>query len=138
MGVPVRRLYCFLTEYSPLPPCGWKCRKQDLVRASLPVTQEDQSTPSPSSLGQSISQPGAGPFKLTFDLHDLVRVLDHLILGLIPEGVCPGLDQVQDLVPNINFHLPLQSKKKVGKAAGDSRCLRSQREEAACKTKCPE
>lgn len=55
MGVPVRRLCCFLTEYSPLPLCGWKCGKQDLIRASLPVTQEDQSTPSPSSLGQSPS-----------------------------------------------------------------------------------
>lgn len=81
---------------------------------------------------------GLGLFQLTFYLHDLVCVLDHLVLGFIPEGMCPGLDQVQDLVPNINFHLPLWSKKKVGRATGGSGCLRSQREEPSSKTNCAE
>lgn len=52
------------------------------------------------------------PAQLTFHLHDLVRVLDHLVLGLIPESMRPGLDQIQNLVSDIYLHLPLQRKEK--------------------------
>lgn len=31
---------------------------------------------------------------LTFHLHDLIGVLYNLILGLVAEGVGPGLDQI--------------------------------------------
>lgn len=55
--------------------------------------------------------PRPGP---TFHLHDLVRVLDHLVLGLVPEGVRPGLNQVQDLVAHADFHLPLQRADDAG------------------------
>lgn len=31
---------------------------------------------------------------LTFNLHYLIGVLHHLVLGLVAEGVSPGLDEV--------------------------------------------
>lgn len=45
---------------------------------------------------------------LTFHLHDLIRVLNHLVFGFIAEGVSPGLNQVQDLVSDIWFCLLLE------------------------------
>lgn len=47
---------------------------------------------------------------LTFDLHYLIGVLHHLVLGLIAEGVSPGLDKVQDLTADTCLHLPLHRK----------------------------
>lgn len=48
----------------------------------------------------------------TFHLHDLVSVLDHFVFGLVAEGVCPGLDQVQDLVPDVRLRLLLRTAEK--------------------------
>lgn len=47
---------------------------------------------------------------LTFNLHDLIGVLHHLVLGLVAEGVSPGLDEVQDLTADTRLHLPLHGK----------------------------
>lgn len=45
---------------------------------------------------------------LTFHFHDLIGVLDHFIFGLIAECMCPGLNQIEDLIPDICFHLFLK------------------------------
>lgn len=52
---------------------------------------------------------------LTFNLHYLIGVLHHLVLGLIAEGVSPGLDKVQDLTADTCLHLPLHRKGRGGK-----------------------
>lgn len=47
---------------------------------------------------------------LTFHLHDLIGVLHDFVLGLVAEGVGPGLDQVKDLVLHIRFGLFLNTE----------------------------
>lgn len=47
---------------------------------------------------------------LTLYFHNLVGVLDHLVFGFIPEGVSPGLNQVQNLVSHIWLGLLLKQK----------------------------
>ena len=65
------------------------------------------------------------PSKLTLHLHDLVRVLNDLVLGLVAEGVCPGLDQVEDLVAHVRLGLLLGANQNtmnpvIGNYTGDS------------------
>ncbi len=47
---------------------------------------------------------------LTFHLHDLIGVLDDFVLGLVAEGVGPGLDQIKDLGLHVRFGLFLNTK----------------------------
>lgn len=49
-------------------------------------------------------------YLLTFHFHDLISVLNHLVFGLVAEGVGPGLNQVEDLVSDIWFRLFLAVK----------------------------
>lgn len=49
-------------------------------------------------------------FLLTFYFHYLISVLNHFVFGLIAESMSPGLDQVQNLVPDIWFSLFLVAK----------------------------
>lgn len=86
--------------------------------------------------GPSVPEGHVPSLGLTLHLHDLVRVLDYFVLGLVPEGMRPGLDQVQDLVSDVHFYLPLQRRTKsirraLGHAGGKET---SWREEVAAKT----
>lgn len=54
-------------------------------------------------------------FRPTFHFHDLIRVLDHFIFGLVAERMRPGLNQIQDLIPDIWFRLFLKAKEKMRK-----------------------
>lgn len=49
-----------------------------------------------------------GLFTPTFHFHDLIRVLDHFIFGLVAERMRPGLNQIQDFIPDIWFRLFLK------------------------------
>lgn len=47
---------------------------------------------------------------LTFHLHDLIGILDDFVLGLVAEGVGPGLDKIKDLVLHVRFGLFLNTE----------------------------
>lgn len=56
--------------------------------------------------------------KLTFHLHDLIGVLDDFVLGLVAEGVGPGLDQVKDLILHVRFGLFLNTEESYSLSDG--------------------
>lgn len=53
--------------------------------------------------------PSLAPTPVTHLPPSLILVVSWttLYLGSFEEGMCPGLNQVQDLVPDVYFHLPL-------------------------------
>lgn len=54
-------------------------------------------------------------FTTTFHFHYLIGVLDHFIFGLVAECMRPGLNQIQDLIPDIWFRLFLKVKENMSK-----------------------
>lgn len=67
------------------------------------------------------------PSILTFNLHYLIGVLHHLVLGLIAEGVSPGLDKVQNLTADTCLHLSLHRKGKKKKQKSEKKSLKHRR-----------
>lgn len=90
----------------------WEPRKSSVLKVQILLTPGREL---PRLLQSRAASPGVPPAVatvLTFNLHYLIGVLHHLVLGLVAEGVSPGLDEVQDLTADTRLHLPLQRQER--------------------------
>lgn len=88
----------------------WESRNSSVLKVWILLTPGREL---PRFLQSRAASPGVPPpvaTVLTFNLHYLIGVLHHLVLGLVAEGVSPGLDEVQDLTADTRLHLPLRRK----------------------------